>query len=134
MKRIVIATILVLSLFIIKIPKYIELNNLAIIESIGINYKDKNYEIYLKEIIPYRSDQGIAYKYKYYNNKAPSIKKALEKIEKNINKKLYLNKLKLIIIDNNHKKKIKKDLTYKAKNYTYTNKNIKKVIRKQSNY
>ena len=52
MKKIIIITILVLTLFIIKIPKYIELNNLAIIESMGIDYKDKTYEVYLKEIIP----------------------------------------------------------------------------------
>lgn len=134
MKKIIIITILVLTLFIIKIPKYIELNNLAIIESMGIDYKDKTYEVYLKEIIPYQSDQGITYKYKYYNKKASTINKALAQIEKEINKKLYLNKIKLIIINNKDKKRIKKELTYKGKEYIYTNQSIKKVIRKESNY
>ena len=47
-KRIIIITVIVLTYF-IKIPPYVELNNLAIIESIGIEYKDNQYIIYLKE-------------------------------------------------------------------------------------
>lgn len=134
MKRILVLTILILSLFIIKIPKYIELNNLAIIESMGVNYSKGNYYVYLREIIPYKNDQGVSYKYKYYNFNSNSIDGSILNIEKKINKKIYLKKLKLIIINKKQSKKIKKNIDYKAKNYIYTNKNIKKVIREKSNY
>ena len=134
MKRIFVLTILILSLFIIKIPKYIELNNLAIIESMGVNYSKGNYYVYLREIIPYKDDQGVSYRYKYYNSNSNSIDGSILNIEKKINKKVYLKKLKLIIINKKQSKKIKKNIDYKAKNYIYTNKNTKKVIREKSNY
>lgn len=132
MKKIIIITILILSLFIVKIPEYVELNNLAIIESVGISYKDNIYEVHVKEVIPYRNDEGISYRYKYYSSNSDTIKKALVNIEKKCNKKIYLNKTKLLIINKKYKKKIAKELlknNLKTKHYIYTNKNIKKVIR-----
>jgi len=132
MKKIIIITILILSLFIVKIPEYVELNNLAIIESVGISYKDNIYEVHVKEVIPYRNDEGISYRYKYYSRNSNNIKKALVSIKKKCNKKIYLNKTKLLIINKKYKKKITKELlknNLKTKHYIYTNKNIKKVIR-----
>ena len=130
MKKIVIITILVLSLFIIRIPKYVELNNLAIIRTIGIDYDNNTYRLYLKEIVPYKSDEGISYKYKYYESSSSSLKNAFKLIENKTTKKIYLNKVDLIIIDKKKKKTILKKLNKKTNHYIYTIEDIKKVIRK----
>ena len=63
-KYIFIIIILFLSLF-LKIPKYIELNNLKIIKSISCD--EKYY--YLEEIIPTRDDNGIEYHKKIHKVK-----------------------------------------------------------------
>ena len=47
---------LLIPLLFINIPPYIELNNLAIIEEIGIKQNKENYTLYLKEIIPIKED------------------------------------------------------------------------------
>ena len=73
MKKIIIIISIIALTYFIKIPPYVELNDLAIIESIGIEYKDNQYIIYLKELIPTKSDQGIDYKYKYYETKSNEI-------------------------------------------------------------
>jgi len=65
MKKLLIIMLLIPTFF-IKIPDYVELNNLIIIDTIIVK-EDKNHiKLYLKEIIPTKSDQGITYKYKYY--------------------------------------------------------------------
>lgn len=65
MKRyIILIIILFLSIF-VKIPRYIELNDLKIIESINC---DKDY-YYLKEIIPIRNNNGIEYEKKIHKVK-----------------------------------------------------------------
>ena len=66
MKKIFILILIILGGIIFKIPEYKELNQLAIIESIGLYYDESNYVIYLREIIPIKSDEGIDYEYKYY--------------------------------------------------------------------
>lgn len=135
MKKIVIITILILSLFIIKIPEYVELNNLAIIESVGISYKDDIYQVHVKEVIPYKDDQGISYRYKYYSSNSETLEKAFINIGKKCNKKVYLNKTKLLIINKKYKKIITKELlknNLKTKHYIYTNEDIEKVIREKS--
>ena len=66
MKRIILILLIILELFIIKIPKYEELNNLVIIKEIAVEYSKDKYTIYLKEIIPIKANQGINYKYKIY--------------------------------------------------------------------
>ena len=68
MKKIIVLVILfILFGFVIKIPTYHELNDLAIIKGVGVSYKNSSYTIYMKEIIPARSDDGIEYKYKIYD-------------------------------------------------------------------
>ena len=53
---------LLIPLLFINIPPYIELNNLAIIEEIGIKQNKENYTLYLKEIIPIKEELGIPVK------------------------------------------------------------------------
>ena len=74
---------------VIKIPTYHELNDLAIIKGVGVSYKNSSYTIYMKEIIPARSDDGIEYKYKIYEASADDLESALEKVADKTKKKLY---------------------------------------------
>ncbi|MBQ2909518.1 MAG: hypothetical protein IJE53_01790 [Bacilli bacterium] len=112
MKKILIILIIVLELSLIKIPKYTELNNLAIIEEIAIQKNNNYYTIILKEIIPKRKDQGINYEYEYYQETSTSITKAINKIKQKTKKKLYLQKAKSLItnITNSHEIIIELDI------------------------
>ena len=97
MKKLFIIIIIILGAYIFKIPKYNELNNLAIIESIAVEYDGTNYTLYLKEIIPIKNDQGIKYNYKYYQEKDKTIESSYKKIKEKTKKKLYLKRCKFLI-------------------------------------
>lgn len=97
MKKLFIIIIIILGAYIFKIPKYNELNNLAIIESIAVEYDGTNYTLYLKEIIPTKNDQGIKYNYKYYQEKDKTIESSYKKIKEKTKKKLYLKRCKFLI-------------------------------------
>lgn len=97
MKKLFIIIIIILGAYIFKIPKYNELNNLAIIESIAVEYDGTNYTLYLKEIIPTKNDQGIKYDYKYYQEKDKTIESSYKKIKEKTKKKLYLKRCKFLI-------------------------------------
>ena len=72
MKKTIIIIILlfIISLF-IHIPNYIELNNLIIIDKINIDCKNKT--INYSEVIPYKDNNTINYKYKEYTYKYNNI-------------------------------------------------------------
>lgn len=76
MKKIIIIILVVLSLFIVKIPKYVELNNLIIIDEIEIDCRDE-YNLKFREVIPKRDNNDITYKYKYYYGKGNNYKDIL---------------------------------------------------------
>lgn len=97
MKKILIIFFIILGAFLFKIPEYKELNNIAIIEGIAIEYDGTNYTVYLKEVIPVKSDKGIDYEYKYYKEKSHSVDKAYKEIVFNTKKKLYLKRCKFLI-------------------------------------
>ena len=80
MKKVGIIILLISIVVFPKISPYVELNNLAIIESIGVRYKDENYTIWLKEVIPIKDEQGINYEYEYYKGTGQSIDKAYKEI------------------------------------------------------
>ena len=61
-KYLVLFLVIFIFSFFIKKDKYIELNDLKIIDRITI----KCNKIILREVIPIRDDNGIEYKYKYY--------------------------------------------------------------------
>ena len=85
MKKILIIALIVFGAFIFKIPEYRELNNIAIIEGIAIDYDGYNYTVYLKEVIPVNSDRGIDYEYKYYKEKSSTRKTFISLGAKSIN-------------------------------------------------
>ena len=119
--------LLLIPLLFINIPPYIELNNLAIIEEIGIIQNKENYTLYLKEIIPIKEDNSIKYEYKYYEFTNKNIKSCLEEINKNTKKTIYLNKVKTIYTNKNIN--IKKELGIKPNSIKITNKDIKSLLK-----
>jgi hypothetical protein len=129
MKKILLYTIIILELSLIKVPEYIELNNLAIIEEIGIIEKNNKYTIILKEIIPIKSNQGINYKYKYYKETASTVDKALTNLINQTKKKLYLNKTKSLITNMTSTENTIKRLDIKPKTIIHTNDNINEIIK-----
>ena len=116
----IILIVLIISLF-IKIPEYKELNNLKIIEGIGLECINNNKILYLKEIIPEKDDNGIEYDYKYYKVNF-----------NNLNNKYYLKNTKYIITNCSNTI----DLIYNYKLmpiYIYhTNNDIKKELSKNT--
>ncbi len=97
MKKVLIVILAISGLFLFRIPEYKELNDLAIIEGIAVYYDGVNYTIYLKEIIPIKSEQGIEYKYKYYQTKDSNVYECYKKIISNTKKKLYLKRCKFLV-------------------------------------
>lgn len=118
--------LLLIPLLFINIPPYIELNNIAIIEEIGIKQNKNNYTLYLKEIIPIKEDNSIKYEYKYYESTSKNIKTCLKKINNKTKKTIYLNKVKTIYTNKNIN--IKKELGIKPNSIKLTNKDIKSII------
>lgn len=119
--------ILLIPLLFIKIPKYTELNNLAIIEEIGIKEENNKYTLYLKEIIPIKEDNSIKYEYKYYESTSKNIKTSLKEIKNKSNKKIYLNKVKNVY--SNKQINIRKELGIKPNSFKITNKDILKLLK-----
>lgn len=130
MKKILIILLIIIELFIIKIPSYVELNDLAIIEKIAVIDNDNSYTIILKEIIPVKDDQGISYKYHYYQETAKTIEEAYNKIDNSTNKKLYLNKVKSLITNMATTTDIRSYLNIKPHTIRHTTENIEDLIKK----
>lgn len=131
MKKIIVLVILfILFSFVIKIPTYHELNDLAIIKGVGVSYKNSSYTIYMKEIIPARSDDGIEYKYKIYEASADDLESALEKVADKTKKKLYYKRCKFLVTDVDHSDFINEMLDIKPKNIYHPSDEVKDVLAK----
>lgn len=128
MRKLIFLILILITILSIKIPPYIELNNLVIIETIIIEKDNNTYNIYLKEIIPKKDNNSIIYEYKYYDSKNHNITKAIESIQTKINKKLYISKTKKLITNINNTDKIKKELDIKPNSIIHTQ-NIKKYLK-----
>ncbi len=122
MKRniLIIIICVILSIF-LNIPEYRELNDLVIVDSIGLDC-EKN-TIYLKEIIPEKDDNGIEYKYKYYKFND------IDKIKSN---KFYLNNSKYIITNCHNTKDFLNTYNIKYKYIYHTQEDIKKELSKRT--
>ena len=92
---ILLITLIIIRLF-IKIPNYVELNNLAIIENIEVECLNNSYKIRLKEIIPIKDDNGIEYDNKYYEEEGKSLKQIKKLFKDKNNKKIYYQRIKSI--------------------------------------
>ena len=124
MKKIILLFIILLELFLFKIPSYVELNDLAIIEDIGLEQTNNHYTLILKEKIPIKSDQGISYKYDFHTSTASTITKAYQKIQTTTKKKLYLTKTKSLITNITSTKEILTTLDISPKTITHIKQDI----------
>ncbi len=129
MKKIILILLVVLGAFVIKIPKYVELNNLAIIEDVGISYQEGKYYLYLKEVIPTKDDNGISYKYKYYEGVDEELMDSLKQIKGKTKKKLYLKKIKYLITNLDKTDTAKEVLQINPKYILHTKKEILKELK-----
>ncbi len=88
--------LVILILFLNGCSQYTELNNLAIIKSIGINYQDE-YILYAQIIE--EMDKDNLPKTKIVEVQGKDIPTLFLKIKKEVNKEIYLSHLDLLIID-----------------------------------
>lgn len=129
MKKIILIILLLIELLIINIPPYVELNNLAIIEEIGVIKEHNQYTLILKEVIPIKDNQGIKYQYKYYQESSTTLINAYENLKEDTKKKLYLKKAKSLITNISSSKEILEILNTKPGNIIHTKDNILKKIK-----
>ena len=120
-KNILIIISVILISLIFNIPKYRELNNIHIIEGIGINCINDKQIVYLKEIISEKDDSGIEYKYRYYTYH--------NKINNN---KIYLKGTKYIITNCINTNEVINTYNLNPKYIYHTNKDIKKELSKNT--
>ena len=128
MKKITLLILIIITLLSLKIPPYIELNDLVIIETIIIKKDNNIYNVYLKEIIPKKDNNSIIYEYKHYNSKNNNIIKAIESIQTKTDKKIYISKTKTLITNISNTDKLKKELNIKPNSIIHT-KNIEKYLK-----
>ena len=131
MKKIIVLVVLIITFgFIIKIPEYHELNDLAIIQGVGVEYENNSYTVYMKEVIPVRSDMGIDYEFKYYEGESSDLEKAVERAQDKTKKKLYYNKVKFLVTDIENSDYIKDVLKIKPRNVYHPSGDIKEHLKK----
>ena len=131
MKKIIVLVVLIITFgFIIKIPEYHELNDLAIIQGVGVEYENNSYTVYMKEVIPVRSDMGIDYEFKYYEGESSDLEKAVERVQDKTKKKLYYNKVKFLVTDIENSDYIKDVLKIKPRNVYHPSGDIKEHLKK----
>lgn len=136
MKKIIIFTLCtitaIVSFFLIKIPTYVELNNLIIVEAIGVECKKDSYKLYFKEIIPTKDDTGITYKYKVYDSDDfDSLDKSYKKIEDKSKKKIFYKDTRYLVTNCTKSDKIINYFKIKPNYIEHTKKNIEKKIKKK---
>lgn len=131
MKKIIVLLVLIITFgFIIKIPEYHELNDLAIIQGVSVEYKNNSYIVYMKEVIPIRSDMGIDYKFKYYEGESSDLEKAIERVQDRTKKRLYYKKVKFLATNIENSDYIKDILKINPKNVYHPSGDIKEHLKK----
>lgn len=97
LKTVFVVILVLVPIFIFKIPEYVELNDLAIIEGIGLSCHEDGVTLYLKEVVPVKSDAGITYQYNYYQSDGKKLDKAYQKIQNKEDKKIFMNRSQYIV-------------------------------------
>ncbi len=131
MKKIILT--LFISFFLTGCFSYQELNNMAIITTIGIQQNEDNYTVILKETIPKKEENKAIYDYKYYKGYGKTIDKAIMNAKKNSSKDIYLKQVQNIMVT---KSTIVKNIPSNFRNSTvlFQVKNLEKVLKTNSNY
>lgn len=124
--------LLLLPIFIFKIPKYVELNDLAIIQGVGYSCHDGNKILYLKEIIPIKGEAGLEYQYEYYQEQGEKFNNLVQKIENHTKKKIYLSKVKLVVTNCDISKDVEEELKKDDIKIYYVENDIKQKLKKKT--
>lgn len=124
--------LLLLPIFIFKIPKYVELNDLAIIQGVGYSCHDGNKILYLKEIIPIKGDAGLEYQYEYYQEQGEKFNNLVQKIENHTKKKIYLSKVKFVVTNCDISKDVEEELKKEDIKIYYVESDIKQKLKKKT--
>ena len=124
--------LLLLPIFIFKIPKYVELNDLAIIQGVGYSCHDGNKILYLKEIIPIKGDAGLEYQYEYYQEQGEKFNDLVQKIENHTKKKIYLSKVKFVVTNCDISKDVEEELKKEDIKIYYVESDIKQKLKKKT--
>ena len=85
---------------------YQELNRLAIITNIGIDYSNNNYTLIYQEVIPSKKDGKIINNYKYHISKDKDLEKAFSEMKRIIPKTIYFGHLENVLIKGPNKEYI----------------------------
>lgn len=97
LKTVFVVILVLVPIFIFKIPEYVELNDLAIIEGIGLSCHEDGVTLYLKEVVPVKSDAGITYQYNYYQSDGKKLDNAYQKIQNKEDKKIFVDRSQYIV-------------------------------------
>lgn len=124
--------LLLLPIFIFKIPKYVELNDLAIIQGVGYSCHDGNKILYLKEIIPIKGEVGLEYQYEYYQEQGEKFNNLVQKIENHTKKKIYLSKVKFVVTNCDISKDVEEELKKEDIKIYYVESDIKQKLKKKT--
>lgn len=124
--------LLLLPIFIFKIPKYVELNDLAIIQGVGYSCHDGNKTLYLKEIIPIKGEAGLEYQYEYYQEQGEKFNNLVQKIEEHTKKKIYLSKVKFVVTNCDISKDVEEELKKDDIKIYYVENDIKQKLKKKT--
>lgn len=77
---------------------YTELNDLGIVNLLGIDYKDNNFEVFVKVLEGKQEDDTNSKKQSYYYGKAKNLEEAFQQITIQSNKKIYLSHVDCLIL------------------------------------
>ena len=132
LKTVFVVILVLVPIFIFKIPEYVELNDLAIIEGIGLSCHEDGVTLYLKEVVPVKSDAGITYQYNYYQSDGKKLDNAYQKIQNKEDKKIFMNRSQYIVTNCTSTDFIFEYFhLYNLKiQHQHTNKNIVKQLKK----
>lgn len=128
-KYVLIIVIIIFMMIFIKVDDYVELNNLVLVDGIGVSCRDNSYVLFIKEIIPKKKDTGIEYSYKVYEDTNSSIEGAYKNISKEVSKKIYSKEARYIITDCDNSDKIIEYFKINPKYIKHTKKSIEKEIK-----
>lgn len=128
-KYVLIIVIIIFMMIFIKVDDYVELNNLVLVDGIGVSCRDNSYVLFIKEIIPKKKDTGIEYSYKVYEDTNSSIEGAYKNISKEVSKKIYSKEARYIITDCDNSDKITEYFKINPKYIKHTKKSIEKEIK-----
>jgi len=84
--------------FITSITNYQELDDLALLSSIGFDYKDNQYTLILKEVTSRNYDEETIYKYNYHRTSCKKLNDCFHDIKNTTTDKLYYNTIDTIVI------------------------------------